>query len=97
MLIYAKFRLQKDSNFMKRVSKFKLFAVLWSRQPSGVEHFRKRSPKDAANRRKTSASLRERPKCRPGASDGLQIAKFCKCLQKSAKFSKLMLKSAKLC
>ena len=44
-----------------------------------------------------SSSLRWPPKCRPGASDGLQIAKLCKCLQKYAKFSKLMLKSAKLC
>ena len=38
MLIYAKFRLQKDSYFIGRVSKFKLFAVLWSRQPSGLEN-----------------------------------------------------------
>ena len=44
-----------------------------------------------------SSSLRWPPKCRPGASDGLQIAKLCKCLQKYAKFSKLMLNSAKLC
>ena len=43
-----------------------------------------------------SSSLRWPPKCRPGASDGLQIAKLCKCLQNSDKFSKLMLTSAKL-
>ena len=36
-----------------------------------------------------SSSLRGPPKCRPGPSDGLQIAKLCKCLQKYAKFSKL--------
>ena len=44
-----------------------------------------------------SSSLRGTPKCRPGASDGLQIAKLCKCLQKSTKFSKRMLNSANFC
>ena len=44
-----------------------------------------------------SSSLRWPPKCRPGASDGLQIAKLCKCLQNYAKFSTPMLKSTQLC
>ena len=64
MLIYAKFHLQKDSNFIRRVSKFKLFAVLWSRQSSGVEHCRKHSPRDTANGRK---AVQELPESSPSA------------------------------
>ena len=75
MLIDAKFRLQKDSNFTERVSKFKLFTVLWSSQPSGSENDRKRSPRDKANRRK---ALQELPDSSPSAlqraSESLQNA-----------------------
>ena len=51
----------------------------------------------APNAVREPSSLRWPPKCRPGASDGLQIAKLCKWLQNSTKFSKLMLNSANLC
>ena len=59
MLLYAKFRYQKDCNFIWRVSKFKLFAVLWSRQPSGLGNCRKRSPRDTAKGRKAFQKLPE--------------------------------------
>ena len=64
ILMFAKFRLQKDSNFIERVSRFKLFTVLWSSQPSGIENDRKRSPRDTANRRK---ALQELPDSSPSA------------------------------
>ena len=38
MQMYAELCLQKDSNLIGRVSKIKLFAVLWLRQPSGLEN-----------------------------------------------------------
>ena len=75
MLIYAKFRLRKDSNFIKKDSKFKLFAVLWSRQPSGLENCRKRSPTNTAKARKALQKLSESsPSAPQRASKSLQNA-----------------------
>ena len=62
LLMVAKFRLQKDGRFIEKVSKFKLFAVLWSRQPSEVENDRKRRPRDTANRQKALQELPELPR-----------------------------------
>ena len=73
--MYAKFRLQKDSYFIGRVSKFKLFAVLWSRQPSGLENCRKRAPRDTAKGRKAFQKLPESsPSAPQRASKSLQNA-----------------------
>ena len=75
MLICAKFRLHKDSNFIGMVSKFKLFAVLWSSQPSGIEYDRTRSPRDTANRRKAVQELPDSsPSALQRASESLQNA-----------------------
>ena len=44
LLTYAKFRLQKDSNFIEKVSKFKLFTIFASDTASGHENQLKRAP-----------------------------------------------------
>ena len=66
---------EKRSKSSSRVSKFKLFAVLWSRQPSGLENCWKRSPRDTAKGRKACQKLpKSSPSAPQSASKSLQNA-----------------------